>query len=70
MEIMNMCVLHLSDEERTTGKGIERSELIAWYLEEKEDFFADENELLAEEVLIGKALTRLAKVSCLRRLHS
>jgi DNA replication licensing factor MCM6 len=63
MEIMNLCVLHLSDVERTTGKGVEREELIVWYLEQKESQFVDEDELEYEQMLISKALTRLAKVS-------
>ncbi|CAK9784493.1 putative DNA unwinding-related protein [Cutaneotrichosporon oleaginosum] len=61
MEIMNLCVLHLSDVERTTGKGVDREELIMWYLEQKESQFADEEEAEYEHTLISKALTRLAK---------
>lgn len=63
MEIMNLCVLHLSDVERTSGKGVEREELITWYLEQKEDQVADMEELEYEHDLIAKVLTKLAKVS-------
>jgi homospermidine synthase len=34
-----------------------------WYLEQKESQFVDEDELEYEQMLISKALTRLAKVS-------
>ena len=57
-------VLYLSDMERERGGGVEREELIQWYLEQKEDEFETEEDLEHEHELIGKALTKLAKVSC------
>lgn len=63
MEIMNICVLHLSDIERETGAGVDREELIQWYLEQKEMDFESEEDLEYEQELIAKALTKLAKVS-------
>lgn len=62
MEIMNMCVLHLSDVEREAGTGVDREELIQWYLEQKETDFETEEDLVYERELIGKALNKLAKV--------
>lgn len=62
MEIMNLCVLHLSDVERETGAGVDREELIQWYLEQKEMDFESEEDLDYEQELIAKALTKLAKV--------
>jgi hypothetical protein len=62
MEIMNLCVLHLSDVERDNGTGVDREELVQWYLEQKEVDFETEEDLENERELIGKALTRLAKV--------
>ncbi len=56
-------VLHLSDVERETGEGVDREELIEWYLEQKEADFNSVEEVDAERELIGKALTKLAKVS-------
>lgn len=61
MEIMNMCVLHLSEIERTSGSGVERDELIEWYLEQKEDQFESIDDMEGERELISKALTKLAK---------
>lgn len=62
MEIMNLCVLHLSDIERDTGSGVDREELIQWYLEQKETEFESEEDLELERELIAKALTKLSKV--------
>jgi DNA replication licensing factor MCM6 len=62
MEIMNLCVLHLSDVERDNGTGVDREELVQWYLEQKEMDFESEEDLEYERELISKALTRLAKV--------
>lgn len=55
-------VLHLSEVERETGQGVDRDDLITWYLEQKESQFESVAELEHEKELIGKALTKLAKV--------
>jgi hypothetical protein len=55
-------VLHLSEVERETGAGVDRDELIEWYLEQKEDEFASVEALDDERELIGKALKKLVKV--------
>ena len=70
MEIMNLCVLHLSDIERETGQGVDREELVQWYLEQKEMEFENEEDLEYERELIGKALNKLAKVGCVSRSTS
>lgn len=62
---MNLTVLYLSDIERERGGGVEREELIQWYLEQKELEFETEEDLEYERELIGKALTKLAKVCLL-----
>lgn len=55
-------MLHLSEVERETGQGVDRDDLITWYLEQKESQFESIEELENEKELIGKALTKLAKV--------
>jgi DNA replication licensing factor MCM6 len=62
MEIMNIIVLHLSEIEREESIGVDREELIQWYLEQKETDFETEEDMEYEHELVGKALTRLAKV--------
>ncbi|KAJ9096354.1 hypothetical protein QFC21_005175 [Naganishia friedmannii] len=69
MEIMNLCVLHLSEVERETGQGVDRDDLITWYLEQKESQFESIEELENEKELIGKALTKLAKDKYLLELR-
>ena len=60
---MNLCVLHLSDVERESGTGVDREELIQWYLEQKEVDLESEEDLEYERELIAKALTKLSKVN-------
>ncbi|WVO14065.1 hypothetical protein L204_101692 [Cryptococcus depauperatus] len=69
MEIMNLCVLHLSEVERELGTGVDREELIQWYLEEKESSFETEEDIEYERELIGKALVKLAKDSYLLEIR-
>jgi DNA replication licensing factor MCM6 len=61
--MLSLSVLHLSEVERETGQGVDRDDLITWYLEQKESQFESVAELEHEKELIGKALTKLAKVS-------
>lgn len=62
--LQNLVVLHLSATEQATGKGIDRDELIDWYLEQKESEVQDVEELEYEKELITKVLRKLVKVSC------
>jgi len=61
MKLQSLIVLHLSATERQTGKGIDRDELIDWYLELKESQIQDVNELEYEKELITKMLRKLVK---------
>lgn len=63
MTLQSLVVLHLSATERETGKGIDRDELIDWYLELKESEVEDVEELEYEKELITKVLRKLVKVS-------
>jgi DNA replication licensing factor MCM6 len=62
MTLQSLIVLHLSATERETGKGIDRDELIDWYLELKESEMQDVEELEYEKELITKMLRKLVKV--------
>ncbi|KZP20186.1 mis5 protein [Athelia psychrophila] len=61
MTLQSLVVLHLSATERETGKGIDRDELIDWYLELKESEVEDVEELEYEKELITKVLRKLVK---------
>ncbi|KAK4687039.1 DNA replication licensing factor MCM6, partial [Tremellales sp. Uapishka_1] len=69
MEIMNLCVLHLSEIERTSGTGVDREELIEWYLEQKEHEMESIEEMEYERELIGKALHKLARENYLLEIR-
>lgn len=62
MTIQSLIVLYLSEKERETGKGVDRDDLIDWYLESKEEEINDVEQLEYEKELITKALRRLVKV--------
>ena len=62
MTLQSLIILHLSEQERNTGQGIERADLIDWYLETKENDVANIEELEYEKELIGKVLNKLVKV--------
>ena len=66
MTLQSLIVLHLSATERETGRGIDRDELVDWYLELKESEIQDIEELEYEKELITKMLRKLVKVSLLR----
>ncbi|TFK55620.1 MCM-domain-containing protein [Heliocybe sulcata] len=61
MTLQSLIVLHLSAVERETGKGVDRDELIDWYLELKESEIQDMEELEYEKELITKMLRKLVK---------
>ncbi|PCH40837.1 mis5 protein [Wolfiporia cocos MD-104 SS10] len=61
MTLQSLIVLHLSQVERETGKGVDRDELIDWYLELKESEIQDVEELEYEKELITKMLRKLVK---------
>lgn len=63
MNLQSLVVLHLSEIERETGRGVDRDELIDWYLELKEGEVQDVDELEYERELITKMLKKLVRVS-------
>ena len=67
VELQTMIVLHLTGHEHSTGKGMDREELVDWYLEQRESEMHDIEELEYEKELIVKLLRRLVKVLYLSR---
>ncbi|KAI3616575.1 dna replication licensing factor mcm6 [Moniliophthora roreri] len=61
MTLQSLIVLHLSEVEREAGQGIDKDELIDWYLEQKESEIQDIDELEYEKELITKVLRKLVK---------
>jgi DNA replication licensing factor MCM6 len=65
MSMQSLVVFHLAEVERETGKGLDRDELIDWYLELKEETIQDLDELEYEKELFVKVLKKLVKVCSL-----
>jgi DNA replication licensing factor MCM6 len=62
IKMMNLIVRKLDEDEGTGGQGIERDELITWYLEQAEEEISTEEQHNGEAALIRKVLKRLNKV--------
>lgn len=62
MRLQSLIVMHLAQVERETGKGMDRDELIDWYLETMEEEIQNVEELEYEKELITKMLRKLVKV--------
>ncbi|KAL0580710.1 MCM DNA helicase complex subunit mcm6 [Marasmius crinis-equi] len=61
MTLRSLIIHHLSEVEREKGQGLDKDELIDWYLELKEDEMQDLDELEYEKELIIKVLRKLVK---------
>lgn len=74
LQLQGLIIMHLTAHENTTGKGMDKDELIDWYLESKEEEFENVDEMEYERELITKMLRKLVKVShpsiSLRRLDT
>lgn len=64
-QLQNLVVFHLSDHEQRMGQGIDRDELIDWYLESREEELQTVEELEYEKELFQKVLRKLVKVCLL-----
>ncbi|KAF9021689.1 MCM-domain-containing protein [Hymenopellis radicata] len=59
--LKNIIVLHLAEVERETGQGLDREDLIDWYLEQQEENFQTEEDIEYEKELMTKMLRKLVK---------
>jgi hypothetical protein len=62
VQMMNLIVRRLDEDERSGGQGVERDELIMWYLEQMEEDIMTEEQHQEEAQLVRKVLKRLKKV--------
>jgi len=62
IELQTLVVMQVSEQERKIGKGVDREELIDWYLEQREDAMQDVEQFEYEKELIVKLLRKLVKV--------
>lgn len=63
MTLQSLVVFHLAEHERETGTGIDRDDLVDWYLEMKEEEMEDLDALEREKELFTKVLKKLVKVN-------
>ena len=70
IQLQNLVVLHLREYERQTENGVDREELIDWYLESREGELESIEEVNHERDLFIKVLKKLVKVSDLNVLAS
>ncbi|KAJ6583774.1 mis5 protein [Mycena sp. CBHHK59/15] len=61
MTLQSFIVLHITTTERETGSGVDRDDLIDWYLEVKEPEMQDPSDYEYEKELITKMLRKLVK---------
>jgi DNA replication licensing factor MCM6 len=62
MTLQSLIVFHIASVERETGAGVDRDDLIDWYLEEKEPEMQDSSDADYEKELIIKMIRKLVKV--------
>lgn len=62
IELQTMVVMHVANHEAKAGHGLDREELIDWYLEQREEEMQDIDQVEYEKELIVKLLRRLVKV--------
>lgn len=67
--IKSLVVLRLSETERETGEGVARSEIVTWYLEQRENEIQSVEELEQERTLVEKVINKLIKV-CENTMYS
>lgn len=61
MRILNALVHRINDSELSTGEGVEKDELVLWYLEQREEELNTQAELEQERELVRKVLKRMEK---------
>jgi DNA replication licensing factor MCM6 len=62
ISVVNLLVQRVNEDEMGNGEGIEGETLIQWYLEQKEDELAGEDDYHAEMALTRKIIKRMVKV--------
>ncbi|KAL8735481.1 MAG: hypothetical protein Q9181_002788 [Wetmoreana brouardii] len=62
MAILNLLVRKVNEEESSTGEGVEHEDLVIWYLEQKEEELATQEDMEQERELVGKVLRRMVKI--------
>jgi DNA replication licensing factor MCM6 len=62
ISVVNLLVQRVNEDEMSNGEGVDGETLIQWYLEQKEDELAGEEDYHAEMALTRKIVKRMVKV--------
>jgi DNA replication licensing factor MCM6 len=62
ISVVNLLVQRVNEDEMSNGEGVDGETLIQWYLEQKEDELAGEEDYHAEMALTRKIIKRMVKV--------
>jgi DNA replication licensing factor MCM6 len=62
ISVVNLLVQRVNEDELGSGEGVEGEKLVEWYLEQKEDELAGEEDYHAEKALVKKIIKRMVKV--------
>ncbi|KAK5658224.1 hypothetical protein OQA88_2199 [Cercophora sp. LCS_1] len=69
ISIVNMVVQRVAEDESSNGEGIEGDGLVEWYLEQKEDELAGEEDYERELALVKKVLKKMVKDNILMAIR-
>lgn len=69
MAILTLLVRRVNADETSQGAGVEEEELKTWYLEQREEEIADEDELEQERILVTKVLRRMVRDNVLMQIR-
>ncbi|KAH8602008.1 MCM2/3/5 family-domain-containing protein [Bisporella sp. PMI_857] len=69
MAVVNLLVRRVNEDEMGTGEGVEGEKLVEWYLEEKEDELAGEEDYHNEKALVKKIIKRMVKENILMEIR-
>lgn len=61
ISMVNLIVQHINDDESRSGDGVEGTDLINWYLEQKEGDLRGEEDYHAEKAMANKVLKKMVK---------
>ncbi|TVY25480.1 DNA replication licensing factor [Lachnellula hyalina] len=65
ISVLNLLVQRVNEDEMSQGEGVDGEKLVQWYLEQKEDELAGEEDYHAEMALVKKIIKRMVKENIL-----
>ncbi|TVY92017.1 DNA replication licensing factor [Lachnellula willkommii] len=69
ISVVNLLVQRVNEDEMSQGEGVDGEKLVQWYLEQKEDELAGEEDYHAEMALVKKIIKRMVKENILMAIR-